>query len=212
MSRKHRAVASAVCLTFGMAGCATMWPAPYGQLAADADPVRSDGQANVMPPNAPSTLNGHWADYGGHQGIDILGEIGTPVLAPAAGRVVESYFEPMYGHRVALDHGVDEHGFAVRTLFVHLDRRLVARGDAVERGQPIAELGRTGMLAIAIPHLHYEVHTRAPQRFRIFEAQNPNRYWADGPGIVTCFERGASYPTDGFAATYPVPCRDVAWQ
>lgn len=189
------------------AGCAGLWPQPYGELAADADPVRSDGQPNFMPANAPSTLNGHWADEGGHQGIDVLGEIGMPVLAPAPGTVVESRFEPMYGHRIVIDHGRDGNGNAVRTLFVHLDRRRVEEGTRVARGQRIADLGRTGVLAIAIPHLHFEVHTRAPQRFRIFEARNPNRYWADGPGIVSCFDSGRDYPDAGFVITYPVPCR-----
>lgn len=195
-----------------VSACASLWPQPYGELAADADPVRADGQPNQMPPNAPSTLNGYWADDDGHQGIDILGDIGTPVLAPAPGTVIESRFGPMYGHRIVIDHGIDTNGHAVRTLLVHLDRRQVSEGETVSRGQTIANLGRTGLLAIAIPHLHYEVYTRVPQRFRIFEPRNPHLFWADGPGIVTCFDSARSYPERGFSTTYPVPCRDTDWQ
>ena len=211
--REHRgARAVGLALALGLGGCAGLWPAPYGEMAPDAEPVRSDGLPNVMPSNAPSTLNGHWAGYDGHQGIDILAEVGTPVLAPAAGTVIEAYFEPMYGNRVVLEHGLDEQGNTVRTFFLHLDRGLVEPGQRVQRGQPIAELGRTGMLAIAIPHLHYEVRTRVPGRWTIFETRNPNRFWFDGPGYVTCFDRDRHFADQPFRTTYPVPCRGVAWR
>ncbi|MDJ0738180.1 MAG: M23 family metallopeptidase [Gammaproteobacteria bacterium] len=195
-----------------LSGCAALWPAPYGEVAADADPVRGPGLPNLIPANAPSTLNGHWADYGGHQGIDVLGDVGLPVLAPAAGRVVASRFEPMYGHRIEIDHGDDGDGNAVRSLLVHLDERLVGVGETVRRGQQVARLGRTGLLAGAIPHLHFEIRTRAPGRYRIFEPRNPNLYWVDGAGIITCFDRARRYPAAPFAITYPVPCRGVDWE
>ena len=193
-------------------GCGGLWPERYGEVAADADPVRVDGGPNVIPPNAPSTLNGHWADYGGHQGIDILGPVGTPVLAPAPGVVQASNFEPMYGHRIVIDHGQDADGHAVRSLLAHLDTRLVEPGERVHRGQEIAKLGRTGLLSGAIPHLHFEIRTRAPQRHRIFEPRNPNLYWVDGPGLITCYSTGREYRPASFRITYPVPCRGLAWQ
>ena len=195
-----------------LSGCASLWPSPYGELAADADPVRPDGRPNTIPANAPSTLNGYWADYDGHQGIDVLGAIGTPVLAPAPGVVTASYFEPMYGHRVVIDHGTAADGAAMQSLLVHLDQRLVEVGDRVRRGQQIGALGRTGLLAAAIPHLHFEIGRRAPGRFQIHRPENPHRYWIDGPGIVTCFDKSRDYPALPFRTTYPVPCRGVAWQ
>lgn len=195
-----------------LAGCTSLWPSRYGELAADADPVRRDGKPNVMPSNAPSTLNGHWADVGGHQGIDILGPAGTPILAPADGQVLSAYFEPMYGHTVVLEHGMDGEGNAIRSLFVHLDERLVKLGDRVSRGQQIATLGRTGLLAIAIPHLHFEILSREPRPYRIHESVNPNRFWMDGAGIVTCFDKGEDYPAMPFRITYPVPCRGIKWR
>jgi hypothetical protein len=95
---------------------------------------------------------------------------------------------------------------------VHLDARLVQTGDRVARGQQVATLGRTGMLAGGIPHLHFEVRTKQPVPYAIFEPQNPNLFWADGPGIITCFDRGRAFDDTRFTTTYPVPCRGLPWQ
>ena len=195
-----------------LGGCGSLWPQPYGEVAEDADPVRAGGLPTYIPPNAPSTLNGHWADYDGHPGIDVLGPVGMPVLAPAAGVIAGSYFEPMYGHRVVIDHGETADGVAMRSVLVHLDERLVIEGDKVARGQQVATLGRTGLLAGGIPHLHFEVRTKEPRPYTIFQTQNPNLYWVDGPGIITCFDITKDYAATPLATTYPVPCRDVAWQ
>ncbi|MCB1774832.1 MAG: M23 family metallopeptidase [Gammaproteobacteria bacterium] len=187
--------------------CASLWPAPYGQAVPDADPVRADGGPNVMPPNAPSILNGHWADYDGHPGIDVIGDVGLPVLAPADGVVTASFLEPMYGHNIVIRHGHDADGAEIQTRLVHLDSRLVEEGERVRRGQQVATLGRTGVLAGGIPHLHFEVQRRLPQSHRLFETVNPHRYWVNGPGHVTCYEEGADYPAEPFLATYPALCR-----
>lgn len=202
--------AGALALISCVGGCAVLLPQPFGEAVPDADPVRADGGPNVIPANAPSIMNGHWADYGGHQGIDLVGEVGTPVIAPAPGVVSESFFEPMYGHAIFIDHGLAADGSALRTRLVHLDRRLVEEGDRVARGQPIGALGRTGLLAGGIPHLHFEVQTRAPQRFEIYRVVNPHLYWVDGPGYVTCFDPRIDYPAQPFRITHPVLCRDLA--
>ncbi|MEJ1337145.1 MAG: hypothetical protein RPU37_14025, partial [Candidatus Sedimenticola sp. (ex Thyasira tokunagai)] len=47
-------------LPFLLIGCQAFFPAPYGQVAMDSDPVRADNQPLYIPPNAPSTLNGFW--------------------------------------------------------------------------------------------------------------------------------------------------------
>lgn len=192
-----------------LAGCGSLWPRPYGEAVPDADSVRADGSGNVMPPNAPSIMNGHWAAYDGHPGIDVVGEVGLAVLAPADGVVTASFFEPMYGHNIVIAHGLDVDGATIRTRLVHLDARLVEQGQPVKRGDQIATLGRTGVLAGGIPHLHYEVQRRSDGRFQAFETVNPHRYWVDGPGFVTCFDASATYRSQPFLTTYPVVCRSV---
>lgn len=161
-----------------------------------------------MPPNAPymsaQFFKGEEFGDGDHQGIDIWGRLGAPVIAAAPGRVVGSYYEPAYGNRVVIDHGLDETGARVRTVYKHLHDRLAKQGDAVARGQQIGTMGATGALGMMV-HLHFEVRRDLPHQPET--AFDPNLFWIGGPGKVTCFETGKHYPERPFRTTYPVPCR-----
>ena len=85
-----------------------------------------------------------------HLGIDIAAKRGTPVSAPAAGRVT------YVGHRFALGLIVEiAHSDGVSTRYVHLRSALVHVGEKVERGATIATVGSSGLTTG--PHLHYEV-------------------------------------------------------
>ncbi len=86
-----------------------------------------------------------------HSGTDIVAPRGTPVVSTAKGKVVFSDYDQYLGHYVKVDHG---NGYI--TLYAHLDKRYVNKGDQVERGQPIGTLGNTGRSTGA--HVHYEVH------------------------------------------------------
>jgi len=85
-----------------------------------------------------------------HEGIDIAAPEGTPFLATAAGRVVYAGSKPGYGKVVEIDHG---YGYVTR--YAHAATINVKRGQRVDRGALLGEIGRTG-LATA-PNLHYEV-------------------------------------------------------
>ena len=87
---------------------------------------------------------------GWHGGIDIKAELGTPVFAAAGGRVVFSGWEQFYGRVVKLEH---DEGFM--TVYAHNLRNFVDAGDAVEAGQVIATVGRTGRASTY--HLHFEI-------------------------------------------------------
>lgn len=86
-----------------------------------------------------------------HHGLDIDAPQGSPARAAAAGKVVRSGFESMYGNLVVIDHG---NGY--RTIYAHLSERLVEAGASVQRGNVIGKVGATGRTTG--PHLHYEVH------------------------------------------------------
>jgi murein DD-endopeptidase MepM/ murein hydrolase activator NlpD len=88
-----------------------------------------------------------------HGGIDIAATPGTPVKAPAAGRVVFAGASPGYGLTVIVEHARD-----VKTLFGHLRDTGVTVGQRVEPGQLIARSGESGRTTG--PHLHYEVSVR----------------------------------------------------
>lgn len=148
----------------------------------------------------------------GHMGLDVATTKGTPVLAAAPGVVTQSFSEPAYGNRVIIEHGKDSSGRRIQTLYFHLDTRLVSEGQRVARGQQIGTLGETGLLS-SYPHLHFEYHRETARGARIrsgknwwqgIEQRDPNAYWVNGPGRVTCYT-GQSAPADKI--TYPVACR-----
>lgn len=200
-------------------GCVSLFVQPYGQVAADKEASRADGRPVVMPRTAPSISQGYRPERfdvralktsGGHQGIDIIADTGTPVMATAAGVVVQTGFNLFYGDRVTIQHGRDAQGRDIQSRYFHLKAIWVRQGDPVVRGQPIGSLGRTGLLA-GFPHLHYEIRVRDSSSFEQWASVNPHRFWAEGAGVVTCFDVDRSWPEQPFQITYPVPCRGVAW-
>lgn len=87
-----------------------------------------------------------------HKGIDIAAPIGTPILAAAPGVVVTSGWNSGgYGNLVVI-----QHPDGSRTLYAHNNRLLVRKGQQVDQGQQIAEMGSTGYSTG--PHCHFEVH------------------------------------------------------
>jgi murein DD-endopeptidase MepM/ murein hydrolase activator NlpD len=86
-----------------------------------------------------------------HHGIDFSVPVGTPVRATADGVVTAVKHERGFGRMIKIDHGGQ-----TETLYAHLSRPLVKKGQQVRRGEIIAESGKTGR--VTAPHLHYEVH------------------------------------------------------
>lgn len=97
-----------------------------------------------------------------HEGVDFSAEVGTTIVAAAAGVVLSSERHPEYGNMVEIDHGND-----LTTRYAHASKLLVQAGAFVKRGQKIAEVGSTGRSTG--PHLHFEVRVKGA-------AQNPNRF------------------------------------
>jgi lysostaphin len=99
--------------------------------------------------------NGVFASDYYHRGLDFAGAKGSPVTAPAAGRVVmvglvKDGFR-VHGNTVGIDHGQ-----GVVSIFMHLSRITVQEGEMVKTGDVICAIGTTG--ASTGPHLHWGLY------------------------------------------------------
>lgn len=98
-----------------------------------------------------------------HDGIDIPAPRGTPIISVDTGVVIYSDNGIRgYGNMIVVAHGDD-----IFTVYAHNRTNKVDKGDRVERGQVIAEIGNTGRSTG--PHLHFEI--RVKDRVR-----NPAQY------------------------------------
>lgn len=126
-------------------------------------PERFWSGAMVRPnPGQVSTVYGVRRYYNGvfaqdyyHRGVDYAAPTGSPVMAPAAGRIglvgrVADGFE-LHGNTIGIDHGQ-----GVLSIMIHLSRIDVNEGDFVQAGQVIGAVGSTG--ASTGPHLHWGLY------------------------------------------------------
>lgn len=86
-----------------------------------------------------------------HTGMDIANVPNTPVFSTADGVVIFAGWQEGYGYVMSV-----EHGYKYRTVYAHLSKILVRKGQFVSKGQKIARMGNTGRSTGT--HLHYEVH------------------------------------------------------
>ncbi len=137
---------------------------------ADGDSVEIDSEVLAIRKNAnPAFLPSMWAHlgkinnefgfrrnpFGGrsyefHPGMDIDGERGDEVTAPANGTVISAGYKGGYGNMVEIDHG---NGLTSR--YGHLSKIETEAGAGITRGQQIGQVGSTGRSTG--PHLHFEL-------------------------------------------------------
>lgn len=104
-----------------------------------------------------------------HEGIDFTAKRGTAIQATGNGTIHKVLKSPSYGNYVVIKHG---HGY--ETLYAHMKKVMVKKGQKVKRGEQIGTVGSTGRSTA--PHLHYEIHLNG-------RAINPLSYCVDGLSI-----------------------------
>jgi murein DD-endopeptidase MepM/ murein hydrolase activator NlpD len=102
-----------------------------------------------------------------HDGIDIPAPKGTPIVAVDTGVVIYSDDGIRgYGNMIVVAHGDD-----IFTVYAHNRKNKVDKGDRVDKGEVIAEIGNTGRSTG--PHLHFEIRVKNKVR-------NPAQFLSDG--------------------------------
>ena len=129
---------------------ATFSPVPPGQWATPAAL-----HMRVPTPGRRSSSFGLRRVFNGqarnpHSGMDIAAATGTPVVAPLAGRVIDTGDYFFNGHTVWLDHGG-----GLLSMVCHLSAIGVQTGDVLQAGQRVGAVGATGR--VTGPHLHWGV-------------------------------------------------------
>jgi len=84
-----------------------------------------------------------------HLGVDYAAPTGTPVISVADGVVVESGFSGGFGNMVVVQHNARQ-----STVYAHLSKIGVRKGQAVKQGDNLGAVGATGWATG--PHLHFE--------------------------------------------------------
>ena len=97
-----------------------------------------------------------------HNGVDLRAPGGTPVRATAAGKVIFAGWRAGYGKTVVL-----RHAYGYRTLYGHMSKIKVKKGQWVKSGDILGYVGSTGKSTG--PHVHYEV-------WRYSKKENPLKY------------------------------------
>ena len=153
-----------------------------------------------------------------HQGIDIIGRAGEPVIAITDGKVLETTIEDCWGGTIIVDHGNAFDGKKLITIYGHVGEFLVSENDIIKRGDVIAKLpSKVNYRCMArVRHLHLQIGQRYCKKEEkdnwgckyfikdFYRSLNPHRYWANGANSVTCFDEKKKFEK-GYL-TYPFRC------
>lgn len=126
-------------------------PAPAPEPPAAPEPPPPPPPQKLWPAAGP--ISGVFGESRGdhpHDGIDLLGPTGEPIVAAEPGTVVRTGWESGYGMIVVVDHGG-----GLETRYAHLSGIAVAPGQPVREGDVVGAMGSTGHSTGV--HLHFEV-------------------------------------------------------
>jgi len=84
-----------------------------------------------------------------HMGVDYAAPTGTPIISVADGVVVESGFSGGFGNMVVVQHNARQ-----STVYAHLSKIAVRKGQTIKQGDNLGAVGATGWATG--PHLHFE--------------------------------------------------------
>ena len=168
-----------------------LYPTPWAQTPYDhfyfARPIAAD---EINWPLANYRYGGVFFEDIVHSGVDIPASPGTPVLAAASGKITWAGYGLYYGYydtsdpyglAILIRHDFGYKGEILYTVYGHLNRIDVVKGQHVESGDQIGLSGQTGK--VTGPHLHFEVRLG---KGGFFSTRNPELWLVppQGWGVV----------------------------
>jgi murein DD-endopeptidase MepM/ murein hydrolase activator NlpD len=127
-------------------------PKPVSRLADrrvfKIPPSRNSSGAGMLWPTPGKVITQYFTWR--HSGLDIDGDMTSPIYAAEAGTVKYVGWGRGYGNQIVISHGN-----GVETRYAHLSKFIASQGDTVTKGQAIGIMGSTGWSTG--PHLHFEV-------------------------------------------------------
>ncbi|NOD62139.1 MULTISPECIES: M23 family metallopeptidase [unclassified Ruegeria] len=144
-----------------------------------------------------------------HEGIDFCAPSGTPVLAPISGRIQWVLKDnELFGGGLMIDPGVrvrlqqDKRAKSISLMILHMvPERGIRAGTKVKAGQVIGSVQAANRPEIGRrPHLHMVVKYCEDRSCHV----DPNLFWRDGVGRVSCFKK--NQPAARGQITAPMPC------
>jgi len=85
-----------------------------------------------------------------HSGVDMPAVVGTPIVSPLGGKIADMGAFFFNGNVIFIDHGL-----GLVSMYCHMSKFDVKKGETVKKGQKIGEVGKTGR--VTGPHLHWGV-------------------------------------------------------
>ena len=133
---------------------AVMGPANVPRLIIPVSGVRREQLADTFTQSRDDGARGHNA-------IDILAPLGTPVVAAAAGQVEKLFVSVRGGNTIY----VRSPDWTLIYYYAHLDAYApgLAEKQTVRQGQSLGTVGFSGDASPDAPHLHFEIQHTAPQ-------------------------------------------------
>ena len=199
------------------------------------DEKSPSGYDIIMPKNSPPIISDFKSKYGvrggsrsfykgtpfsnRHGGIDFYVKAGESILAAADGKVYGiKKKHKCAGSQVALSFGKSPDDTSLFATHMHVGKIYVKKGEAVKRGQKIAEAGKELKTDCGggMEHLHFHMSYSTEKAkgwgsFRFLGPPkywiNPHDYWTGGKGKPECFVEGKEYP-EGLL-TLPVVCNEL---
>lgn len=130
--------------------------AEYG-MGAESPALAANGMTCPVAGSVSHSRDWHAARSGGreHQGNDVFGALGTPLVAIEAGTIdKQSNVDAGLGGITIWLRGDS----GARYYYAHNQRNVAAVGQRVVAGEVVAYLGKTGNARMTSPHVHFEVH------------------------------------------------------